>query len=46
MANYESLTEYHDLPPIAYCMAVKCETIAESVGAPLGSMVAVFAPET
>jgi len=42
MANYESLTEYEGLPPIAYCMAVKCETIAENVGAPLGSMVAML----
>ncbi|RPJ53453.1 MAG: DUF89 family protein, partial [Methanobacteriota archaeon] len=42
MANYESLTEYGGLPPIAYCMAVKCETIAENVGVPLGSMVAML----
>ncbi len=43
MANYESLTEYADLPPIAYLMAVKCDTIAESVGVPKGSLVAMLA---
>ncbi len=41
MANYESLTEYGDLPPTAYLMAVKCPTIAESVGVPEGSLVAM-----
>jgi damage-control phosphatase, subfamily I len=40
MANYESLSEYRDLPPTAYLMAVKCETIAESVGVPKGSLIA------
>jgi uncharacterized protein with ATP-grasp and redox domains len=42
MANYEALTEYADLPPVAYLMAVKCPTIAESVGAPQGSLVAIL----
>jgi hypothetical protein len=42
MANYEALTEHGDLPPTAYLMAVKCPTIAESVGVPEGSMVALL----
>ncbi|OPX70665.1 MAG: hypothetical protein A4E37_00041 [Methanoregulaceae archaeon PtaB.Bin056] len=42
MANYESLSEYHDLPPIAYLMAVKCEPIADEVGVPRGSKVAML----
>jgi len=41
MANYESLTEYSSqLPPVAYLMTVKCETVAESIGAPVGAAVA------
>ncbi|QYZ78816.1 DUF89 family protein [Methanofollis formosanus] len=42
MANYESLTEYDDFPPVAHLMAVKCETIAEMVGVPKGSRVALL----
>jgi len=42
MANYEALTEYSGLPPIAYLMAVKCPTIAESIGVPEGSLVALL----
>jgi uncharacterized protein with ATP-grasp and redox domains len=43
MANYESLTEYPGLlPPVAYLMTVKCETVAESIGAPVGSAVALL----
>jgi damage-control phosphatase, subfamily I len=43
MANYESLTEYASLlPPVAYLMTVKCETVAESIGAPVGAAVAVL----
>ena len=42
MANYESLSEYSDLPPIAYLMSVKCETIAESIGVPMGSLIAML----
>jgi uncharacterized protein with ATP-grasp and redox domains len=42
MANYEALTEYEDLPPVAYLMAVKCPTIAEEVGVPEGSLVAIL----
>lgn len=42
MANYESLSEFRDLPPIAYLMAVKCEPIADEVGVPRGSKVAML----
>jgi uncharacterized protein with ATP-grasp and redox domains len=42
MANYEALTEYGGLPPTGYLMAVKCPTIAESVGAPEGSLLAIL----
>ena len=42
MANYEALTEYGGLPPTAYLMAVKCPTIAEEVGVPEGSLVALL----
>jgi uncharacterized protein with ATP-grasp and redox domains len=42
MANYEALTEYGELPPTAYLMAVKCPTIAESLGVPEGSLVALL----
>jgi len=42
MANYEALTEHSGLPPIAYLMAVKCPTIAESIGVPEGSLVALL----
>jgi len=42
MANYESLSEYSSLPPVAFLMAVKCEPIAEDVGAPRGSKVAML----
>lgn len=42
MANYESLSDSRDLPPVAYLMSVKCEPIARSVGAPVGSRVALL----
>ncbi len=42
MANYESLTEYTDLPPVAYMMAVKCEPIAKLAGVPKGSKIAAL----
>jgi damage-control phosphatase, subfamily I len=40
MANYESLSEYRDLPPVAYLMCVKCEMIAEDSGIKRGSKIA------
>lgn len=42
MANYESLTDVCDFPPVAHLMAVKCETIAEMTGVPKGSAVALL----
>jgi len=42
MANYESLTDFRDFPPVAHLMAVKCETIAEMTGVPRGSAVALL----
>jgi hypothetical protein len=43
MANYESLTEYAPrLPPVAYLLTVKCETVAESIGAPVGAAMAAL----
>ncbi|MCX6693348.1 MAG: ARMT1-like domain-containing protein [Methanomicrobiales archaeon] len=42
MANYEALTEIPGLPPVAYLLAVKCDPIAEDVGVPRGSKVAIL----
>ena len=42
MANYESLSEYTGLPPVAFLMAAKCDPIAEEVGVMRGSKVAMF----
>jgi len=42
MANYESFSEYTDLPPVAYLMSVKCDPIADEVGEPRGSKVAIL----
>jgi uncharacterized protein with ATP-grasp and redox domains len=42
MANYESLSEYTGLPPVAFLMAVKCVPIAEEIGVPRGSKVAML----
>jgi len=42
MANYESLSMYDDLPPVAYLMAVKCGPVAEDVGLPVGSKIALL----
>lgn len=40
MANYESLSEYGNMPPIAYLMCVKCEVIAQDTGIKRGSKIA------
>ncbi|NMB79048.1 MAG: protein-glutamate O-methyltransferase family protein [Methanomicrobiales archaeon] len=40
MANYESLSMYKDLPPVAYLMCVKCEMIAQDTGIRRGSKIA------
>jgi uncharacterized protein with ATP-grasp and redox domains len=42
MANYESLSEYTGLPPVAFLIAAKCDPIAEEVGVPRGSKVAML----
>jgi len=42
MANYESLSEYRNLPPVAYLMCVKCEMIAEDAGIARGSKIAML----
>jgi len=42
MANYESLSEYHNLPPVAYLMCVKCEMIAADAGIARGSKIALL----
>jgi len=42
MANYESLSEYQNLPPVAYLMCVKCEMIAEDAGIARGSKIAML----
>ncbi|MEN6442642.1 MAG: ARMT1-like domain-containing protein [Methanoregula sp.] len=40
MANYESLSILHNLPPVAYLMATKCKPVADEVGVPVGSKIA------
>jgi uncharacterized protein with ATP-grasp and redox domains len=45
MANYESLSDFVDLPPVAYLMSVKCEPIGRHVGAPVGSKVALLSEQ-
>lgn len=42
MANFESLHEYRNMPPIAYLMCVKCEMIAGISGIPRGSKIALL----
>ncbi len=42
MANYESLSDERDLPPVAYLMSVKCGPIGADIGIPVGSRVALL----
>ncbi|MGE4374101.1 MAG: DUF89 domain-containing protein [Methanoculleus sp.] len=42
MANYESLSDDRDLPPVAYLMSVKCGPIGADIGIPVGSRVALL----
>jgi uncharacterized protein with ATP-grasp and redox domains len=42
MANYESLSEYRDLAPVAHMMTVKCEPISADIGIPVGSRIALL----
>jgi damage-control phosphatase, subfamily I len=40
MANFESLSEMNDLPPVAYLLAAKCRPVADELGVPVGVKVA------
>jgi len=42
MANFESLFERDDLPPVAYLMAAKCKPVADMVHVPVGAKVALL----
>ena len=42
MANYESLTEYSGLPPVAHLLAAKCRPIAMRIGVEVGEKVALL----
>lgn len=42
MANFESLSEMDNLPPLAYLMAAKCKPVADEVGVPVGSKIALL----
>ena len=42
MANYESLSDDRDLPPVAYLMSVKCGPIGADIGIPVGSRIALL----
>jgi hypothetical protein len=42
MANYESLSMCKGLPPVAFLMAVKCQPVADDVGVPVGSKIALL----
>jgi uncharacterized protein with ATP-grasp and redox domains len=42
MANFESLSEMDNLPPVAYLMAAKCSPVADEIGVPVGSKIALL----
>ena len=42
MANFESLSDDRDLPPVAYLMSVKCGPIGAEIGIPVGSRIALL----
>ncbi|MFA5211843.1 MAG: ARMT1-like domain-containing protein [Methanoregula sp.] len=42
MGNFESLFELADLPPVAYLMAAKCQPVADEIGVPVGSKIALL----
>lgn len=42
MANYESLSEMKGLPPVAYLLAAKCRPVADEIGVPVGSKIAML----
>jgi len=42
MANFESLFERSELPPVAYLMAAKCQPVAQEAGVPVGAKIAML----
>ncbi len=42
MANFESLSDMDNLPPVAYLLAAKCEPVADELGVPVGSKIAML----
>jgi hypothetical protein len=42
MANFESLSEMDNLPPVAYLLAVKCKPVADELDVPVGSKIAML----
>jgi len=40
MANFESISEINNLPPVAYLLAAKCGPVAQELGVPVGVKVA------
>jgi len=42
MANFESLSEMDNIPPVAYLMAAKCKPVADEVGVSVGSKIAML----
>jgi uncharacterized protein with ATP-grasp and redox domains len=42
MANFESLSEMDNLPPVAYLLAAKCKPVADELDVPVGSKVALL----
>jgi uncharacterized protein with ATP-grasp and redox domains len=42
MANYESISEYDGLPPVAHLLAAKCAPIASRLGVRVGEKVALL----
>jgi damage-control phosphatase, subfamily I len=42
MANYESLSGMDGLPPVAYLLAAKCQPVADDIGVPVGSKIAML----
>ena len=40
MANFESISEMENLPPVAYLLAAKCRPVADEIGVPVGVKVA------
>ncbi len=45
MANYESFSEFAIPCPVAYLMSVKCQPVADAIGVPKGSRIALLRTE-